>query len=294
MMTRLLLGMAALVLFLGVTGQAKADYLFTTLDPVGSIRTEAQGINTNGDIVGFYEDAKHNVHGFLRIGGEYEIFDVPVLGTTWTQGSGINDFGEIVGRYIVDGIQHGYHRRSDGSYELLPDPPDGTTPQPYAINNSGQIVGWYLAGDNTIRAFLLSEGKYTRLIPGPPDSPYTIAEGINNFGIVTGVFERDGIRYGYLRLSGGRFIYPPLVTGSRLTNNIGINDLGQISGTYIEAVSGVRHGLVLEYGQYTTLDPPGDVNNVFGSGINASGWIVGPYTDASTRMVHGYLATPID
>src|SRR5260370_6328131 len=99
--------MTALVLFLGVTGQAKADYLFATLDPVGSIRTEAQGINPNGDIVGLYEDAKHNDHGFLLIGGAYEIFHVPVLGTTSTQRSGLNDFAEILRRCI----RHGSHHR---------------------------------------------------------------------------------------------------------------------------------------------------------------------------------------
>ncbi len=53
-MKRLLLGMAALGLFLGVTGQAKANYTFTTLDPPGSISifTEAEGINSGGEIVG--------------------------------------------------------------------------------------------------------------------------------------------------------------------------------------------------------------------------------------------------
>ncbi len=38
-MKRLLLGTTALGLFLGVTGQAKADYMFSTLDPPGSTRT---------------------------------------------------------------------------------------------------------------------------------------------------------------------------------------------------------------------------------------------------------------
>jgi hypothetical protein len=76
-----------------------------------------------------------------------------------------------------------------------------------------------------------------------------------------------------------------------LTNNIGINDLGQISGSYVDA-GGVRQGLVLEYGQYTRLGPRGAIN-VFASGINRCGKIVGPHTDADTGIVHGYLATPI-
>ena len=42
----------ALGLFLGVTGKAKADYLFTSIDPPGSTFTEAHRIDTFGQIVG--------------------------------------------------------------------------------------------------------------------------------------------------------------------------------------------------------------------------------------------------
>src|SRR6266849_8407433 len=94
-MKRLLLG-TALGLFLGVTGQAKADYMFRRLDPPDSSRTEALGINSYGHIVGNYEDVNHIRHGFLLIGDCYTPFDVP--DSTLTGASGINDSDEIVGR----------------------------------------------------------------------------------------------------------------------------------------------------------------------------------------------------
>ncbi len=288
-MKRLLLG-TALGLFLGVTGQAKADYMFRRLDPPDSSRTEALGINSYGHIVGNYEDGNHIRHGFLLIGDCYTPFDVP--DSTLTGASGINDSDEIVGRYIdADGIQHGYKRLTDGSsYERLPDPPDGTSLQPYAINNSGRIVGWYVDADGIQHGFLLSEGQYTRT--DPPFSTQTFAEGINNFGIIVGAYRVADRARGYVRLSGGRFIYPPdPEPESMLTNAIGINDLGQISGSFIDSRS-IRHGFVLEYGQYTPLDPPEGIN-IYASGINASGWIVGQYTEAATPRVHGYLATPV-
>ncbi len=293
-MKRLLLSVAALGLFLGVTGRAKADYKFRTIDPPGSTRPQAQGINGRGDIVGVYEEANHIIHhGFLLIDGHYSSFDVPVPGTTWSQGSGINDFGEIVGRYIAGGIQHGYLRLRDGNnYVLLPDPPGGTSPQPYALNSARDIVGYYVdVTDGATRGFLLSGDSYTTI--DPPGSTFTLAQGINNFGIVVGVYEDvAGRRHGFVRLRGGRFVYPPDVPGSSLTSFIGINDLGQISGTHIDACD-IRHGLVLEYGQYTTLlDPPDAVNNVYASGINAAGEIVGRYDDAAGDT-HAFLATPI-
>ena len=295
-MKRLLLGMASVGLCLSTGGQAKADYTFRyPIDPPGSIRTETQGINTRGDIVGFYEDADHIVHGFLLIGEEFTSFDVPVSGTTWTQGSGINDSRDIVGRYIAGGQQHGYLRHIDDTYELLDDPPEGHSPQPYAINNSSDIVGnFFDETDGITRGFLLSGGKYTKI--APPGSTFALAQGINRFGLIVGVYELDGRRHGFVRLSGGRFIYPPdyppdRERASRLTSNVGINDPGQISGSFIDA-DGVRHGFVNEYGQYTTIDPPGGIT-VFASGINASGWIVGPYTEAATGIIHGYLARPV-
>ncbi len=192
-MKKLLLGMAALGLFLGVAGQAKADYVFTRLDPPGSTRTEALGINSSGHIVGNFEDSNHVRHGYLLIGDCYTPFDVP--DSTLTGSSGINDSDEIVGRYIdADGIQHGYKRLSDGiTYEVLPDPPDGTSLQPYAINNSGQIVGCYNF-DGRTHGFLLMEGRY-RMID-PPDSTQTFAEGINGFGISVGAYQVAGRSHG--------------------------------------------------------------------------------------------------
>src|SRR6516162_7157476 len=65
MKTERMIAALTLGIFLSFAGQAAADYSFTTLDPPGSIRTETQGINSCGDIVGFYEDATHIVHGFL-------------------------------------------------------------------------------------------------------------------------------------------------------------------------------------------------------------------------------------
>ncbi len=57
-MKRLLLGLTALGLFLGVTGQAKADYVFTTIDVPGSTSTNSMGggINDFGQIVSQYDD----------------------------------------------------------------------------------------------------------------------------------------------------------------------------------------------------------------------------------------------
>jgi len=70
-MRRLLLSLAALRLAMA-TGQAKADYIFTTpLDPPDSRSTNmnGSGINASGLIVGDYLDADTRTHGYLLSGG---------------------------------------------------------------------------------------------------------------------------------------------------------------------------------------------------------------------------------
>src|SRR5437879_6061718 len=104
----------ALGLFLGVTGKTKADYVYTPIDFPGSTFTEAHGINTSGQIVG-WDVADGTTHGYLLSGGSYTTFDVP--DSTYTTAQSINDSGQIVGRYIdAGGMHHGYLRQSDGSF----------------------------------------------------------------------------------------------------------------------------------------------------------------------------------
>src|SRR5207245_7320496 len=64
-------------------------------DVPGAITTEAFGINTAGDIVGFYVDTNFIFHGFLFSGGTYTTIDYTDGTTAYL--FGINDLGQIVG-----------------------------------------------------------------------------------------------------------------------------------------------------------------------------------------------------
>src|SRR5258708_9964470 len=67
----------------------------------------------------------------------------------------------------------------------------------------------------------------------------------------------------------------PLNTSGDGTLASGINDTGQIVGTYADA-SGV-HGFLLSGGSYTTLDAPLAPQYTIAQGINGAGQIVGLY-----------------
>jgi hypothetical protein len=77
---------ATLALFLGVTGQANAEYIFTTIDVpfAGVLETRANGINTGGQIVGFYRTADR--HGFLDSGGMFSPIDASFAGSRRSHG----------------------------------------------------------------------------------------------------------------------------------------------------------------------------------------------------------------
>jgi probable HAF family extracellular repeat protein len=77
------------------------------------------------------------------------------------------------------------------------------------------------------------------------------------------------------------------VPGAFSTRPIGINDAGQIVGTFRDATG--QHGFLLSGGTFTTIDAPGAANDTEASGINAAGQIVGVLYDGTRGR--GFLLT---
>src|SRR5262249_61607269 len=98
MSSRLNAGLS-LVLSLLCTTSALTAATFTTIDFPGATATFVAGINTQGDMVGYYYDSAGGEHGFLLTNGTFSTIDVP--GSKITMLSGINDSGQIVGSYYV-------------------------------------------------------------------------------------------------------------------------------------------------------------------------------------------------
>ena len=145
----------------------KQEGVFTTLDPPGAVRTQAEFLNAHGEVVGVYRDANQTRHGFIWSKGVFTTFDVPgsaaPLGTV---GFGINDHGEVVGDYVdSDGNRHGFVR-SKGVYTTL-DVPGAVLTVAEGINNPGEIVGLYIDADGNQHGFVLCRGVYTTIdVPG--------------------------------------------------------------------------------------------------------------------------------
>ena len=79
------------------------------------------------------------------------------------------------------------------------------------------------------------------------------------------------------------------VPGASETQAFGINNAGQVVGTFANSGSG-SHGFINTGGTFTTLDVPG-ASGTGAGGINNAGQVVGFFRDSSGQ--HGFVASPV-
>src|SRR5436309_1298730 len=107
------LRIVAAVFMLWLSSAARAeDFNFTSIDFPGATLTQAQGINSEGDISGVYSfvarvETSFNNHAFVLSKGTFTSFDPP--GSTTTFGWKINARGQIGGCWTdANGTVHGF------------------------------------------------------------------------------------------------------------------------------------------------------------------------------------------
>ena len=148
--------------------------VYKTLIPsVNAAVTNAQGVNNNGVVTGFYSlDGVHQ-HGFFY-NSAANTFTLPADPTipnlVLTQFLSINDLGLAVGYYqIPDGSQHGFlYDTTTHAYKFLDDPGAALTgvsiTQITSVNNSGEIAGFYVDANTGLqRGFFAT----TAAVPEP-------------------------------------------------------------------------------------------------------------------------------
>jgi uncharacterized membrane protein len=248
-----------------VTKNHKVTEIVCPNDPTATV----SAINNLGQIVGNCFVGK--TVGFVRNrNGNFTLLDFP--GAAYTDAYGINDLGDVVGRYCCDGVGlgafHGFLWK-DGVYTTIDPPslPVNGDPQPEAmathllgINNSGQIIGTYfhhppgsqLNEYDSELAFIYDNGNFTPLdFPGAKlpilcCGATTFPMDINNFGQVVGsTYDNDGNPQLFLYDDGHYFVITGLPDNvldfydysiAHGPSAVGINDLSEIAGTYVQRV----------------------------------------------------------
>ncbi len=116
--------------------------------------TDAQGINNSGQIVGAFETGDGRVHGYLFSSGTFTTIDFP--GVPGNAALGLNNSGQIVGSDFGGGFPQGAFLFSGGTFTTIA--PPGAFPPivARAINDSGQIVGYYQDSAGKSHGYLAS------------------------------------------------------------------------------------------------------------------------------------------
>jgi probable HAF family extracellular repeat protein len=220
---------------------------FTTVDMPGALATQPSDINDLDQVVGTYSTTARqpqapgaNPRGFLLERGRFIGIDVP--GAHQTRANGINNRGQVVGEYVDPaGSSHGF--LWDRGRVTTVDVPGAAATALLNINDRGQLIGGYIQDLTeqplTLHGFQLDKGRVTTF--DAPPGPITFLLGNNNRGQVVGLGATGGVTDGgpvptvrgfLLRKGLSGPITPVAFPGAPSTLPNGINDLGQIVGSY--------------------------------------------------------------
>src|SRR5262249_50699642 len=146
--------------------QAKAVH-FNDIWVPGAVYAEADGVNVQLDIVGYFAESSGEIQAFLQKGsGEFTAFVYPVGAVRNTYAQGINDAGAIVGFFQNEDFTIHTFIKQNGQFTQL-DFPGGSNTMGHGINNNGDIVGIYRDSSLKQHGFVYSGGTWTTLdIPG--------------------------------------------------------------------------------------------------------------------------------
>jgi uncharacterized membrane protein len=250
-------------------------------DVPGTTGGSAMAINNSGQVSGMI-GFERSINPFRWDNGRLTIFD-NLTNHPITYPSDMNDSGVIVGMALG-----GYAPRSPfiirSNYiedlgAMLPGAPSDAL----AINNLGQVLGWYVHPDRTFHGYIYHNG-IVRDLPSFPSYGYIFPLDINDFGQVVGTagFYLPDSSY-VLRavvVSDERLVDLGTLPGHDISYGGAINNLGHVPG-FSAAFEGGRtflwrDGVMIDTG---IAAPPLAMNNL--------DWIVGEFDERAYLYADG-------
>jgi hypothetical protein len=220
----------------------------------------------------------------------FQSFNAASAGST--SPSGINVHGVVAGIFSenVTNVAHGFVRTANGRITLF-DVPRAFQTVVKSINARGEITGFYFPGENHNEQNGFVRDEFGNITPfGVPGAADTVPLGINGKGVIVGTTNL-GVTNGdaFIRAENGEIttFRIPGTPGGTQAVAVGINDLGDIGGSYY--YFGPPHGFVRTAdGAITTFDAysPDQYTEVLG--INNKGQTAGYYT-LSSSVTRGFV-----
>lgn len=258
-----------------------AQGTYTQIDAPGGVGdTALRGINSVGDICGYYDG-----HGFLLSGGSYITIDYP--GFPVTQLFGLNDNGQIVGVAFGNGVDVGFvYNTADQTFTEISYPGSPTT-IPQSINNTGEIAGvFYSQNERKTLGFEFDGSTYTKITAPKGFSAW--AYGISASDDVVGVFSGPGAFNFVFHQGKYKLLGIPEAPGAVVT---GIDSAGTTLVGFYGPVSGGVAGFVESKQGFEEVQFPG-ANETLSYGVNNAGEVVGYFSDPGLVTYHGFTWTP--
>jgi hypothetical protein len=219
-----------------------------------------------------------------------------VLNASTTDPVAINNGGTIAGVYVLNAVNmHGFVRDAAGKISTFDAPHSTNFTSPTAINDAGQITGWYFdTSAGMYQSFIRDTAGTFVTFNAPGATMGTFAYSINGLGEVTGYWQTsNGQPQGFVRDAGGN-ITVFNVSNAVSTTPYGINDSGTITGVSSTTQSNssfVRAGS----GSIAVFQlpgaGPGPLAGTSSYGINAQGYTVGSFVLPDGR-VRAFLRQP--
>lgn len=248
-------------------------YTATDLGALGTGISQANAVNSSGQVVGYSETSSGLYDGFSWASGP--LLDLGALVTgQFSFAYGINDSGLIVG--AASDLTGSYHAIlwQNGQMTQLPFLAGGSQAVAMAINNGGTIAGYAYDSSGNSHAVIWQPGSggYTITDLGTFSGVQSAAYAINTHGAVTGYYvDSSGNDHAFLWQSGMETDLGDL--GGGLSYGQAINSSGVVVGQAMTS-GGDWHAFSWQSGQMTDL---GALDGVMSSanGINDSSVIVG-------------------
>jgi hypothetical protein len=167
------------------------------------------------------------------------------------------------------------------------DYPGSFLTRPQKINDHGVIAGLFIdASTGASEGFVRSRGGIFSdpIIEPNTDAAFTEVRGINNARTICGDYTSGGVFHGFFL---SHTIFTDYDISSSFTVILGINNVGDFSGSFIDDADGVQKAFVSVGGSVTGFNVPG-AGATLAYQINDSNQTTGYYIDGD-GLTHGYL-----
>jgi hypothetical protein len=192
-------------IYVDVTGGVVHGFLrsssgvYTVVDEPNAVNNQSgqgtfiTGINANGDVTGYYNDANtFTIRGFIRDqSGNFTVFDAPGSGINFGSGTfpvAVNLGREVAGNYVDNSfVNHSFVRDSSGTFTDF-DVSGASQTFTLSLNDGGEILGQLTNSAFLYSGFLRDSSGNITTFSAPVSNTGSYPDSINSAGHMTGYY----------------------------------------------------------------------------------------------------------